>query len=128
MATPWAEQECVFAKCDAWLSMCGFDDLPNVPNGEDESATNAGVGKPLSVRAFDAYGDVYAALHAKICDELLPRCVSKRLDLADNTPSVADCARRTRGASRLTSSCLSCSPARFRSPCRAKRRCEPSPV
>jgi len=115
LATPWAEQECVFAKCDAWLSMCGFDDLPNVPNGEDESATNAGVGKPLSVRAFDAYGDVYAALHAKICDELLPRCVSKRLDLADNTPSVADCARiwYVSGGEREKKDVASSPPARF---------------
>ena len=112
LATPWAEQECVFAKCDAWLSMCGFDDLPNVPKGEDESAN-----KPLSVRAFDAYGDVYAAVRAKICDELLPRCVSRRMDVRDpgSTPSVADCARLwyVSGGERRKEDVASSPPARF---------------
>lgn len=112
LATPWAEQECVFAKCDAWLSMCGFDDLPNVPKGEDESAN-----KPLSVRAFDAYGDVYAAVRAKICDELLPRCVTRRMDVRDpgSTPSVADCARLwyVSGGERRKEDVASSPPARF---------------
>ena len=116
LATPWAEQECIFAKCDAWLSMCGFDDLPKT-KGEDESATNAGTSKPLSVRAFDAYGDVYAAVHAKIRDELLPRCFSKRLDVSDPlaTPSVADCARiwYVSGGEREKKDVASSPPARF---------------
>jgi hypothetical protein len=92
--TPWAEQECVYAKCDAWLGMCNFDELPDT-NDETSDETDRSIKKPLSVRAFEAYGDVYAALHTKISGELLPRCVNTRLDVntPGTTPTEADCAR-----------------------------------
>ena len=91
--TPWAEQECVYAKCDAWLAMCNFDELPD--KNDETSVTDQSNKKPLSVRAFEAYGDVYAALHTKIGGELLPRCVNKCLDVntPGTTPTEADCAR-----------------------------------
>ena len=84
----------MYAKCDAWLRMCNFDELPDT-NDETSDETNRSIKKPLSVRAFEAYGDVYAALHTKISGELLPRCVNKRLDVnkPGTTPTEVDCAR-----------------------------------